>query len=215
MIIVSLMYYQFWFWYPAAVTVTSWYWFPIRLTESYFPEMLDDKPVRNPLWPWYGQGQKPLIFLILLPGSEMLLQRWHTFPNTSPRLPPQAAHSLSSKSRAALVHVTQTLIRTATDCHLHARAPVSRWEVARKWGKDSGTSGPVCLTDPKGAVRSVVIVAIVDTITLPSYPSNWEHISCGKQVQSVKRWLEKINYYARLSPELILLDFVFALFEVA
>lgn len=26
-------------------------------------------------------------------------------------------------------------------------------------GEASGTSGPICLTDPKGAVRSVVIVA--------------------------------------------------------
>ncbi len=27
-IMVSLKYYQYWHWYPTAVTVTSWYWFP-------------------------------------------------------------------------------------------------------------------------------------------------------------------------------------------
>lgn len=63
-IIVSLMYYRYWF-YPPAITVTSWYWFPVwlpRKTESCFPERFDDKPVRQPLWALYGQGRIRLFY---------------------------------------------------------------------------------------------------------------------------------------------------------
>lgn len=185
-IMVSLMYYQYWFWYPAAVTVTSWYWFPGWLpwrTESRFPERVDDKPV-NPLWACYGQGRLHhvdfLYFTLFFFYCKALKccfkdDLWDTFHNITVltflnrlRLDHKNA-SLSSRSQPALFHVT--LIRTAaTDCHLHERAPVSRWEVACIWGKDSGTSEPVCLTDPKGAVNSEVLllqlIIIVDTFAL-------------------------------------------------
>lgn len=82
-IMVSLMHYQYWFWYPPAVPVTSWYWFPRWLSwgsESCFPERFDDKSVRKPLWASYGQGRihhATFYFALhLTQGSEMLLQGW-------------------------------------------------------------------------------------------------------------------------------------------
>lgn len=66
----------------------------------------------------------------------------------------------------------------ATVFHLHVRAAVSRWEVAYIWGKNSSTSGPVCLTDPKGTVTSEVlllelIIIVVDTFFVPNMRSKW------------------------------------------
>lgn len=48
--LVSLMYHQYWFWYPPAVTVTSCYWFPGWLpqrNESRFPQRFDNEPEKQ------------------------------------------------------------------------------------------------------------------------------------------------------------------------
>lgn len=74
--------------------------------------------------------------------------------------------SSSSRSRAALFHVTSTLISAATDCHLHVCAPVTGWEVVCIWGRDRSTSGPVCLNRPPrySQFRSVVIAANYNSV---------------------------------------------------
>lgn len=74
-IMVSLMYYLYWFWYPPAVAMRSWYWFPRWLrwrTDSYFPERFDDKPVRKP--PWASVGTAKYIYLSM--------RFWNAFSKT-------------------------------------------------------------------------------------------------------------------------------------